>query len=122
MKLEFEHGTITIQADASNWGPFSFNFEPALPENRTLQGVTVTSYLGRVKPGDSDVLSTMTDTTAELIQSASVVSDYIVNVYFNRPTTAAYVNQKHTLVFKFTMDTVGGAGEHSAFFYAVSVI
>lgn len=124
MKIEFANDKISIQAAAASWGPFSFDFEPGLPGSRTLVSCTVKSYLGRVKPDDSDILSTFTETTSELIDTASVSisSDYIVGVYFNRPTTEAYINQKHTLVFEFTMDAAGGGGVHTAFFYSVEVL
>ena len=122
MKIEFESGTITIQANASAWGPYTFDFTNGLPSGRTLLTCTVKSYLGRVKPDDSDVLSTFTETTSELIDSSNVTSDYIVSVYFNRPTTAAYINQKHSLVFEFTLDAAGGGGAHTAFYYNVNVI
>jgi hypothetical protein len=122
MKIEFESGQITIQADASKWGPFTFDFTDALPEGRTLASVSAKTYLGRVKPGDSDVLSTKTDTTSELIYSAAASSDTVVSVYFNRPTTSTYVNEKHTLVLTFTLDATGGGGTHSAFFYSINVI
>jgi hypothetical protein len=122
MKLQFESGKITIQSNASDWGPFTFDFEDAMPSGRTLSACTVTSYLGRVKPDDSDDLASETDTSAELINTVTVSSDYVVSVYFDRPSTTAWVNQKHTLVFNFTLDVAGGSGTHSAYFYYVEVI
>lgn len=122
MKLQFESGKITIQSNASDWGPFTFDFEDAMPSGRTLSACTVTSYLGRVKPDDSDDLASETDTSSELINTVSLSSDYVVSVYFDRPTTAAYINQKHTLVFNFTLDVAGGSGTHSAYYYSVEVI
>ncbi len=122
MKIEFENSKITIQADCADWGPFAFDLEDGLPNGRTLASATVKSYLGRVKPDDSDTLSEETETTSELISAEAVQGDYTVYVYFNRPTTAAYVNQKHTLIITFTLDAPGGGGSHSAFFYTVEVI
>ena len=122
MKIEFESGNIAIQADADAWGPFTYDFTDGLPSGRTLASVTVTSYLGRVKPADSDTLDEETDTTSELIDSSAVSSDYIVSVYFNRPTTAAYINVKHSLVFEFTLDAAGGGGTHTAFYYNVEIL
>ena len=122
MKIEFEAGSITIQADAADWGPFTFDFENGIPAGRTIASAVVKSYLGRVKPTDSDIISTFTETTSELIHANSMSSDYIVAIYFNRPTTAAYINQKHSLVITFTLDAAGGGGTHSAFFYNVNVI
>lgn len=122
MKIEFESGKITIQKSASDWGPFTFDFEPGLPSGRTLSDCTVASYVGRVKPDDSDDISGFTESTSELINTVTVSSDYVVSVYFDRPTTAGFINQKHTLIFTFTMDVVGGSGTHTAFFYAVEVI
>jgi len=122
MKFEFESGKITLQANASDWGPFTFDFEGGLPSGRTIASCVVTSYLGRVKPEDSDTLSTFTETTSELINTNSMSSDYIVSVWLDRPTTAAYINQKHSLVFTVTLDAAGGGGTHSAFYYYVNVI
>jgi len=123
MKLQFENGTITIQASADAWGPYNFNFAGGLPPGRTLASISVASYLGRVKPVDSDVLAAETVTTTELIDSTSVDSTGLIgSVYFDRPTTAAYINQKHSLVFTITLDAAGGGGTHTAFYYAVEVI
>jgi hypothetical protein len=49
-------------------------------------------------------------------------SNYVVSVFFDRPTTAAYINAKHSIVITFTLDAAGGGGTHSAFFYMVDVI
>jgi hypothetical protein len=122
MKIEFESGKITLQADASDWGPFTFDFEDGLPSGRTIASAVVKTYLGRVKPTDSDILSTFTETTSELINTNSMSSNYVVAVYFDRPSTAAYINQKHSMVITFTLDAAGGGGTHSAFFYAIEVI
>ena len=125
MKLHFENGRITIQATADAWGPFNFNFEDGMPPGRTIASVVVTSYLGKVIPDDSDVLDDETSTTAELIDTATTTVDatgLIVSVYFNRPTTTAYINVSHSLLFTFTMDAAGGGGTHTAFYYRVEVI
>lgn len=125
MELKFSNGKITIQATADAWGPFNFNFADGMPPGRTIASVVVTSYLGKIVPDDSDVLAAETLTTDELIDTASTAIDatgLIVSVYFNRPTTAAYINVKHSLLFTFTMDAAGGGGTHTAFFYAVEVI
>lgn len=122
MKFEFEQGRITLQADAADWGPFTFDFEGGIPSGRTIASAVVKSYLTRVKPDDSDILSTFTETTSELISSNSMSSNYVVAVYFDRPTTEAYINAKHSLVITITLDAAGGGGTHSAFFYMVDVI
>jgi len=119
MKIEFIQGRICIQSNAAEWGPFVFNFEDALPADKVLTLCTVTSYLGRVKPDDSDVLAAETDTTSELIGTTAVASDTTVTVQFNRPTTPAYINASHTLVFNFT---ITGGGTHSAYYYRVEVL
>ena len=116
MKLEFEQGRICIQANAAEWGPFTFDFTDGLPGDRTLTSCTVKSYLGRVKPEDSDVLADKTETTSELIGT-----DYVVSVQFNRPTTEAWINANHTLVFEFQISG-GGSPTHSAFYYRVQVL
>lgn len=122
MKIEFESGKITIQADAASWGPFTFDFDGGIPSGRTIASAVVKTYLGRVKPSDSDDLTSETETTSELIDSNNMSSDLIVSVYLNRPTTAAYINVKHSMVITFTMDVAGGGGTHTAFYYAIDVI
>lgn len=117
MKIEFEQGTITIQPNASDWGPFNFNFEDALPSGFALVGCTVTSYVGRVKPDDD--VTDFTESTSELINTTAVANDSTCTVTFDRPTTAAYIDVLHTLVFNFT---ITGGGTHSAYFYRVRVI
>jgi len=119
MKIEFEQGNISIQSNAAEWGPFNFDFSDALPDDKVLTLCTVVSYLGRVKPDDSDDLASETATTAELIGTTAVASDTVVTVQFNRPTTEAWINVKHTLVFNFT---ITGGGTHSAYFYNVEVL
>jgi hypothetical protein len=119
MKVQFEQGRICIQSNASEWGPFNFDFSDALPAGKVLTGCDVVSYLGRVKPDDSDDLSSETPTTAELIGVTAVASDSIVTVQFNRPTTEAWINVSHTLVFNFT---ITGGGTHSAYYYRVEVL
>ena len=113
MKLEFEQGKITIQADAADWGPFTFDLEDGIPSGRTVASCVVKSYLGRVKPDDSDILDEKTETTSELIASNEMSSDLVVSVKFNRPTTATYINVKHSIVFTFTLDAAGGGGTHN---------
>ena len=122
MAIQFESGKIVIQAVADAWGPFVFDLEDAMPYGRTVASATVTTYLGRVKPDDSDVLASETDTTAELVDSSSMATSYKLWIYFNRPTTTAYINVKHTVMVTFTLDAAGGGGTHTAFFYAVEVI
>lgn len=122
MKIEFISGKITIQADAASWGPFTFDFDGGIPEGRTIASAVVKTYLGKVKPADSDVLDEETETTSELIDSNEMSSDLVVSVYFNRPTTEAYINVKHSIVMTFTLDAAGGGGTHSAFFYSIDVI
>jgi hypothetical protein len=117
MKIEFEQGTITIQAGASDWGPFNFNFEDALPSGYSLVSCTVKSYLGRVKPGDN--VANFTETTSELINTTAVASNTTCTVTFDKPTTAAYIDVSHSLVFSFS---ITGGGTHTAYYYRVKVI
>jgi len=120
MKVEFIQGRICIQSNASEWGPFNFNFADALPADKVLTVISVKSYLGRVKPDDSDILATFTETTSELIGTTAIVSsDSTVAVQFNRPTTPAWINASHSLVFNFT---ITGGGTHSAYYYRVEVL
>jgi hypothetical protein len=119
MKIEFAQGRIGIQSNAAEWGPFNFDFSDALPSGKVITNCEVISYLGRVKPSDSDILSSETPTTAELIGTTAVASDKVVTVQFNRPTTEAWINASHTLVFNFT---ITGGGTHSAYYYRVEVL
>jgi hypothetical protein len=119
MKIEFIQDVISIQSNAAEWGPFNFYFEDALPNDKALIACEVKSYLGRVKPDDSDDLASETETTSELVGTTAVASDTAVTVQFNRPTTEAYINVSHTLIFNFT---VTGGGTHSAYYYRVKVL
>jgi hypothetical protein len=119
MKVEFIQGRIAVQSNALEWGPFSFDFSDCLPVGRVLTACEVKSYLGRVKPDDSDDLASETETTSELIGTTSVSSNTTVAVQFNRPTTEAYINASHSLIFNFT---ITGGGTHSAYYYRVDVL
>jgi hypothetical protein len=118
-KIEFIQDRISIQSNAAQWGPFNFHFNDALPDDKAVTACVVKSYLGRVKPEDSDDLASKTETTSELIGTTAVASDTVVTVQFNRPTTAAWINVSHTLIFNFT---VTGGGTHSAYYYRVDVL
>jgi hypothetical protein len=117
--IEFMQGRISIQSNAAEWGPFNFDFTDALPADKALTACEVKSYLGRVKPDDSDVLAAETETTSELVGTTAVASDSVVTVQFDRPTTEAYINASHTLIFNFT---ITGGGTHSAYYYRVKVL
>ena len=117
--MEFETGRIEIGHNASDWGPFTFDFTDGLPTGISISSVTVKSYLGRVRP--SDDLTDETETTSELITTAATVSSSIVSVLFSLPTTAAWLDVDHTLVFEFVTDN-SQAGTHSAYFYRVQVV
>lgn len=119
MKIEFQQDKIEIQSNAAEWGPFNFNFADGLPTDKTITACVVKSYLGRVKPDDSDILATFTETTSELVGTTAVASPTVVTVNFNRPTTAEYINANHSLIFNFT---ITGGGTHSAYYYRVAVL
>lgn len=115
--MEFETGLIEVGHTASKWGPFAFDFEEGLPDGVTISSVTVKSYLGRVTKLDD--LGDETETTSELINSSAVASNYVVNVFFDVPTTSAYMDASHTVVFELTLSTTGN---HSTYFYRVKVV
>jgi hypothetical protein len=119
MKIEFIQDRIAIQSNAAEWGPFNFHFDSALPADKAIIACEVKSYLGRVKPDDSDDLDSETETTSELVGTTAVASDTVTTVQFNRPTTEAYINVSHTLIFNFT---ITGGGTHSAYYYRVDVL
>jgi hypothetical protein len=117
--MEFETGRIEVGHNASDWGPFSFDFTDGLPSGINVSSVTVKSYLGRV--GKNDDLTDETETSAELVPTAATVSARIVSVYFSLPTTDAWLDVAHTLVFEFVTDNAQ-AGTHSAYFYRVQTV
>ena len=117
--MKFESGVIEIGHNADDWGPFTFDFDDGLPSGVSISSVTVKSYLGRVTPEDD--LDDETETTSELVPTAATVSASIVSVFFTLPTTAAYLDASHTLVFEFVTDNAQ-AGTHSAYFYRVKVL
>lgn len=117
--MNFETGRLEIGHNADAWGPFGFEFSDGLPSGITVTAVTCRSFLGRVQPKDD--LTDETETTSELIDNALIVSNTIVQVYFNLPSTTAYRDANHTLVFEFTTDNVL-TGTHSAYFYRVVVV
>lgn len=115
--MEFETGLIEVGHTASKWGPFAFDFEDGLPSGVTISSASVKSYLGRVTK--TDKLSDETETTSELINSSALASSYVVNVFFDLPTTSTYLGDSHTVVFELTLSN---AGTHSAYFYRVKVV
>jgi hypothetical protein len=117
--MDFETGRIEIGHNASDWGPFTFDFSDGLPTGISLVSCTVKSYLGRV--GKDDDLSAETDTSSELIATAATVALNVVSVFLTLPSTSSYFDAAHTLVFEYTTDNVQ-AGTHSAFFYRVQVV
>ena len=117
--MDFESGRIEIGENATDWGPFTFDFDDGLPDGINISSVTVKSYLGRVSK--SNDLSDETETSAELVPTAATVSASIVSVWFTLPTTTAWLDAAHTLVFEFTTDNTQ-AGTHVAYFYRVQVV
>jgi len=103
---DFDQFKIEIRQSSVDWGPFSFDFEDALPSGTTIASVTLNSYLGKVIPEDD--IDDQTDTTSELVDAVltAVSGSYGVNAYFNYPSTSTYIGEeKHTLVFVLTLDT-----------------
>lgn len=103
-QLDFSKEKIEIRGTSTDYGPFTFDFQDALPSGVTVSSVTVESYLGKITPEDE--LSGQTETTDELIDAVktAVSGSYGVAVYFNYPTTDAYNSDKdHTLIFKLTL-------------------
>ncbi len=115
--MEFETGLIEVGHNADKWGPFAFDFTAGLPAGTTINACTVKSYLGRV--GKDDDLTDETETTSELINSSALASSTVVNVFFDLPTTAAWLGVSHSVIFELTLDNTG---THSAFFYRVKVV
>lgn len=121
--MQFDTDVIEIGHNADDWGPFAFNLEPGIPGG-TAGGITVSSivartYLGRVVPKDD--LSDETETTSELVVTAksTVASSYIAQVYFDLPSTTAWLGVNHTLVIEYTLSN---AAKHSAYFYKIKVV
>jgi hypothetical protein len=102
---DFETRKIEVRYYSTDYGPFQFDLEEALPSGTTISTVTVKSYLTKIDREDD--VADYTETTSELIDAVKTVvsGNYGVNVYFNYPTTAAYVGgAKHTLLFEITLD------------------
>jgi hypothetical protein len=120
MAMDFDKTKIEIRYNSTDYGPFKFDFTNAIPSGTTLSSVTVKSYLGKVNP--EDALASETDTSSELVDTVKTVvsSSYIVSVYFNYPTTAAYKSDvAHTLIFEITLSN---SAKHAYYFYEVRVM
>jgi len=117
--MNFEDGRIEVGLNAVDWGPFLFDFTDGLPSGVNISSVTVKSYLGRVTKNDK--LTDETETSSELVPTAATVSASIVSVFFSLPTTTAYLDTSHTLVFEFTTDNAQ-AGTHVAYYYRVQTV
>jgi len=102
MAADFPRFKIDIRYKSVDYGPFSFDFEDACPPSVTLTSVVLRSFLGKVDVDDD--LDDYTETTSELVDSGktAVSGSYGVDAYFNFPTTAAYMELKHSLVFEIT--------------------
>jgi len=114
---DFERKTIEVRYYSDDYGPHNFDMEEALPTGTVLSSATVKSYLGKVDK--EDAIADQTETTSELINDSKsiVISDYIISVYFEYPSTAAYKSgQKHTVIFEVTLDN--GAKHNYYFQYA----
>lgn len=110
MALDFAKFKIEVRYAALDYGPFTFDFEDALPTGTTVSSVTLKSFLGKLDQNDD--LGDETETTAELIDAVktTVSGSYGVAAYFNYPTTAAWQNEDHTLVFELTLSN---SAEHA---------
>jgi len=117
--MEFESGRIEIGHNATDWGPFLFDFSDGLPTGISIASIVVKSYLGRVGPNDK--LSDETETTSELVATAATVSSDVVSVLLTLPSTSAWLGVAHSLVFEFITNN-SEAGTHSAFFYRVQIV
>lgn len=103
---DFNRGKIEIRFASTDYGPFRFDFTDALPTGATIDSISVTSYLGRIKSTDVPITAE-TETGSELIDASAteVHGTLEVDVYFNYPTTPAWIgNVIHTLVFTLTLD------------------
>ena len=118
MAADFPKSTIDVRYATTDYGPYNFDFEDALPSDIELSSVTIRSFAGNVTQDDD--LSGETESTSELIDSVKSVINgkYTVDVYFDYPSTAAYIGQSHTLIFEITANN---GGIHPFYFYRVKV-
>jgi hypothetical protein len=116
---DFERKTIEVRYYSDDYGPHNFDMEEALPGGTILASVNVKSYLGKVDK--ESTLADETETTSELINDSKsiAVSDFVISVFFEYPTTAGWKSgQKHTLVFEITLDN---DAKHNYYFQYVRV-
>ena len=118
MALDFDREKIEIRYFTQDYGPYIFDFEDALPSSTTIASVTLKSYLGKIDP--SDDLSGETETTSECVDAfkTAVNGDYGVAAYFDFPSTVAWQDQKHTLIFELTLSN---AAKHPFYFQYLDV-
>lgn len=117
---DFETREIQVRYYSADYGPHVFDFTDALPSGVTISSASVKSYLTKVDQADD--LSAKTETTSELIdaQLTAASGNYNVNVYFNYPSTTAWLGgAKHTLVFELTLSN---SAKHNYFFHYVRVM
>lgn len=103
MALDFAKFKIEVRYAAVDYGPFTFDFEDALPTGTTISAVTLKSFLGKLDQNDD--LGDETETTSELVDAVktAVSGNYGVAAYFNYPSTTTNQNADHTLVFELTL-------------------
>ncbi len=102
MATDFARFKIDVRYKSLDYGPFAFDFEDACPSGVTVSGIVLRSFSGKVDIDDD--LDDYTETTSELVDVAktAVSGSYGVDAFFNFPTTVAYMEVKHSLVFEIT--------------------
>jgi hypothetical protein len=118
MALDFDKSKIEVRYASTDYGPFTFDFQDALPGTTTISSVTLKSFLGKLDQNDD--LGDQTETTAELIDAVktAVSGNYGVAAYFNYPSTTTNQNANHTLVFELTLSN---GAVHAYYFQRVYV-
>lgn len=116
---DFPKSRIEVRHYSDNWGPFTFDFDDAIPTSDTVASALVSAYEGNVTAKDD--LDDETEVTGliDTGDQAPSCSDTTVSVYFVHPG-AAYVGaeKRATLVFKLTLTS---GAKHTFFFQYVYI-
>lgn len=114
---DFPVSKILIRESTDNWGPFTFDCSGVIFDGDSIASVTVTAYLGKVKP--SDDLSDETEVSTLIDTNITPGTDgENVSLYLKYPGDT-YKGEKLTLVLTITLTDESGI--FPLFFHYVKV-